>query len=929
MSPGIPGPPGSADGRTEHEEETAGLLGDLLEGSGRVVTPGGLWLDVDDPGFRPPDQGWKLHVSAHPLSLAETLRRAVPVLTATSCRFKVIRSRGHLDELNSVQTPPGSVGKAITVYPAPDRVTGLAHDLADALTGLSGPRINSDRRVRADAPVYYRYGPFRARMEFNDNGDLYLCVTDPDGRAHPGVAGPVVWTPPWLDDPFAPKPPQDAAAAAAHATAQPGGDAAAAGQGTVPQPITLGGRYPVQEAITINAKGGVYRATDPGGGRTVILKEALAHVNQDDQGRDVRTWLSHERHVLHLLRSVAGVPKVIDHFRHGAADYLALTDVGAHTLLRDVIDNGPFRGAWGVAPPQDTVPFTTGRDRPAPDGAGPDRADPDRPGRDAAGLAAALLSTLDEIHRHGVIARDLAPKNVVMDADGRPHLIDFQISHVEGAALHGWTPGYSSPEQEQRRPPCIEDDYYSLGATLFYAVTGLAPVWLAGDPRNHDVGRVAALLDGRDRTGVIVGLMSPDPAMRRAAAQRLRSGHVTQPTPSPAPSTASTASPRRPIDLPAITGHTLGQVIVHAETLLTGRERSAGGFANPAGASYGAAGIGMELLHHLDRPGVDDLVRALAYWSCGMLTLQRPPASLMMGTTGTALFVAATGRALDDATLLTLADGMPSPPPHRIEQHDFMHGVTGIGLGRLHLWHLTGGAAHLSAAVRYAGHLVARDPSALDGRDVDYDDCTAVSRTLGLAHGLAGATLFLHALHAATNDPSIEATARKYLSVLGHHLPGLLEAARRPTARPMHASFCQGLAGIGAVLTRVATPADPQHLDLAGQAAAACLRLAPTMIVVSQCCGLAGLGEFYLDLHDVTGDTAYQHHATTVAEHILDRAGGTPDAPVLPDHSQHGTSGGWATGSSGVLSFLRRLHAPHAPRLWIDPPAVPATERTS
>ncbi|WP_246179119.1 class IV lanthionine synthetase LanL [Actinomadura decatromicini] len=894
MTRGTSHRPGFAGGVPEHEKETAGLLSDLLASSGRVVTPVGMWLDVDDPGFQPPEQGWKLHVSAHPAALAETLRRAVPVLTAAPCRFKVIRSHEHLDELNSVQTPPGAVGKAMTVYPAPDQVTGLARDLADALTGLSGPRINSDRRVRADAPVYYRYGPFRARLEFNDNGDLYLSVVDPDGRPHPGEAGPVVWTPPWLDDPFAAEPAQDDAATPVRGTARPA-DRAASGDEPVPESITLGGRYLVQEAITINAKGGVYRAADRRGGSSVILKEALAHINQDEQQRDARTWLSHERQVLHLLRDVPGVPKVIDHFRHGVADYLALTDLGAHTLVRDVVDNGPF---------------TTGGDR------------PDRPGRAADDLAAALLSTLDEVHRHGIIARDVAPKNVVMDVRGRPHLIDFQISHVEGAALHGWTPGYSSPQQEQRRPPCVEDDYYSLGATLFYAVTGLAPVWLTGDIRNHDVDRIAALLDGRDHTGVIVGLMSPEPAERCAAARELRSGRRSRRAPDGSPPA------RRPFDLPAITGHTLDQVIVHARALLTGQDRSPGGFPNPAGASYGAAGIGMELLHHLDRPGIGDLVRALAHWSCGLLTLKQAPASLMMGTTGTALFAAAAGRALNDDTLLTMAVGLPTPPPHRVEQHDFTHGLAGIGLGQVHLWHVTGDAAHLRAAAHYAEHLIARAPSVVHDSDVDYDDCSAVSQSLGFAHGLAGAAHFLHALHDATGDSSIEATARDYLSILSRHLPALLEAAERSSARPMHASFCQGLAGIGAVLTRAATSADPLHLDLdldlARRAATTCLRLAPTMIVVSQCCGLSGLGEFYLDLHQATEDATYHRYATAVAAHILDRAGGTPTAPVFPDHTQHETSGGWATGSSGVLSFLRRLRDPHAPRLWIDPPKVPA-----
>ena len=58
----------------------------------------------------------------------------------------------------------------MTVYPRAEQVRELGLELARVLAGHLGPRVLSDRRVREDAPVYYRYGPF---SETPDSYDEY------------------------------------------------------------------------------------------------------------------------------------------------------------------------------------------------------------------------------------------------------------------------------------------------------------------------------------------------------------------------------------------------------------------------------------------------------------------------------------------------------------------------------------------------------------------------------------------------------------------------------------------------------------------------------------------------------------------------------------------------------------------------------------
>lgn len=98
------------------------------------------------------------------------------------------------------------------------------------------------------------------------------------------------------------------------------------------------------------------------------------------------------------------------------------------------------------------------------------------------GLAEDILEALDHIHRRGVTHRDIKPANILIDVDGHPRLLDLGLARratdpgltQEGGAVG--TPQYMSPEQA-REPDRVDgrSDLFSLGATLYRAITGVAP----------------------------------------------------------------------------------------------------------------------------------------------------------------------------------------------------------------------------------------------------------------------------------------------------------------------------------------------------------------------------------------------------------------------------------------------------------------------
>jgi hypothetical protein len=124
------------------------------------VDVGDEWIHVAQGGGSRV-QGWKLHISACASSAPEVIRRAIPILLRESASFKLAASEGFLNDLNEGHGGLSQVGKFLTVYPSDDaEAVRLACDLDKALTGLRGPRVPSDRPLRAGSLVNYRYGRF-------------------------------------------------------------------------------------------------------------------------------------------------------------------------------------------------------------------------------------------------------------------------------------------------------------------------------------------------------------------------------------------------------------------------------------------------------------------------------------------------------------------------------------------------------------------------------------------------------------------------------------------------------------------------------------------------------------------------------------------------------------------------------------------------
>ena len=91
-----------------------------------------------------------------------------------------------------------------------------------------------------------------------------------------------------------------------------------------------------------------------------------------------------------------------------------------------------------------------------------------------------IANALDMALKHDMLHCDIKPGNILFNADQEPKLVDFGLARktdaeVETAEFTRGTPYYVAPEKIKREPETFLSDMYSLGATLYHAVTGQVP----------------------------------------------------------------------------------------------------------------------------------------------------------------------------------------------------------------------------------------------------------------------------------------------------------------------------------------------------------------------------------------------------------------------------------------------------------------------
>ena len=166
-----------------------------------------------------------------------------------------------------------------------------------------------------------------------------------------------------------------------------------------------------------------------------------------------------------------------------------------------------------------------------------------------------VINAVSHAHAQLVIHRDIKPTNILVDAKGEPHLLDFgiakllddeesmsadatQLTRLSGRAL---TLDYASPEQVNGQTLGTASDVYALGVVLYELLTGNKPYAPKGPTRrdlelaiieqeptkpsdrlmltgSSEAGKTARRIRG-DLDTVVLKALKKDPRQRYATAQ--------------------------------------------------------------------------------------------------------------------------------------------------------------------------------------------------------------------------------------------------------------------------------------------------------------------------------------------------------------------------------------------------------------------------
>jgi class III lanthionine synthetase len=829
---------------------------------GHEISRQGIWFYCSLSSNEMPRQGWKIHVSATLRNAREILERVSSILLESGeANFKFALDMKVLGLLNSKSWPRGSAGKFMTIYPpTPGSFLDLIEKIHEATKQFSGPYILSDRRYSTSKVIFYRYGGMQLVEKLNVSGEKTPILVGPDGSEIPDQRSAFPVTPWWAEQVIS----DDSVPNEAGSNA------------------LRDGRYEIVDVLEFSNAGGIYCAVDRETSQKVVIKEARPYINEAADGYDAVDLLKKEFRLLTELEGTGIAPRPVGLFREWE-----------HWFLAEEYVEGALLSKHSAA--QSILLRTR-----------PDAKDYEQWYRIFRAICLGLAEIMEILHRHNIVFSDLSANNVIVLAGSlKLKLIDFEgayragIDHPTGL----YTPGFVSQGRLSGSVSGEEDDLYSLGAVLYHyllPVNGLFHLnpeakWKIMNSIQSDTGLPDLLAK------MILDLMHENPSQRPGLRQVIETVSAAPLLKDVPANQHGELTHERTEEYEEV----LKGIVTHIENAATYQRRDRlypsdprVFSTNPLSLAYGASGIAYALERITGK-----LPEAAVNWILGQRIANHSYApGLYVGLSGIAWSLLEVGLTEEAERILKLT--FNHPLLHAAP--DLFYGMAGWGMTNLRFYLETHDELYLDNA-RKAGEKLL-ETATVAGKGWYWKALDELR--LGLAHGASGIGLFLLYLYLATDEEEFLAAGQKALDFdlsYGVETPdqGLSWPSMAEVRSPLYPYLRYGSAGIGTAVIRFD---EVLHLEK--------YRTVLKKIVIDtdrkyavfpgRFIGLAGVGDFLLDMYRFRGEERYLESAVKVAEGIMNfqvQHNGT----AFPGDMLSRLCCDYGTGSAGIGLFLNRL----------------------
>ncbi|SIR51741.1 lanthionine synthetase LanC family protein [Fluoribacter gormanii] len=856
-------------------------------------------------------QGWKLHISTIPGEAIQLLNCIIPCLLRHKLiSFKIAKDTMTLGYLNEGELGRTQIGKFMTIYPQDDKHSvQLAQELVRLTQGMLGPRIISDMRL-GDI-VYTRYGGFNPIIKRDRLGLMRLMIYAPDQSLRIDEYQVPFKCPDGVENPF-----KDWRLKLTQNV-----DLAESVHIVDGKPTKLfGPGYLILDILRDQPKGGVYKALDLRCQNSVglkILKQGKQFCMTDHYNRDMRTRLQRQAELHANLSQDLPIPSADAYFEVEGDGYLPLDWIegkSIETFAVQTLDGSTF-GTLSLD--KKTLLLN---------------------------WCQKLTQVVSQLHKKGYVHRDLTASNIWLAENGALYLLDLELCHALDDPFPAFglgTAGFMSPQQANREAPTIADDLYAIGCLLLLVLTGIDPRRIVHNNDDNLFTSLQEITQGAPLPllKTIIDCISTDPSRRPSL--DVISSMLTQSILDLKPKPATTKTNQKET---LLTQEEIQDILVQGTRglLQSGSIQSETGlwlsisiengaqhqtkhrytqqYEHRRSANRGVAGVVYALSRlaqfgFLPQEGKLRAQQAIKWLISNQYTVDSELPGLHFGTAGVGVALTeaiSTGVQTSDELLIEVIHNCLNKT---VDWPDITHGAAGQGIAAMYCFDRLGIPSFQENVEQCADYLITSQR--VDGSWIMPEGVPGMSGEIlsGFAHGVSGMAYFLAEFSRRKNDNAAWTSTIRAINWLqqqaihqkidGDSILIWTYSIKNPARWRW---WCHGGPGIALTFLRLyELTGETEYADLVRKT----LKIHPANLRypnLSQCHGLSGLGDIYLEAFRVLGDEEWLERAVSIAKFLFAMRQKTETgAYYWLTEDPHIATADLMVGSCGILHFFLRL----------------------